>query len=118
MSLWIPFHDAADSALTESVSRRLWLWSAGSVIASVLSMFLFYLYGHWHWHEGPWQLTFPGQLGLSWRVAVGASKACSVLLSVISLVITITVFRRKGYRQAFASLPTCFFSLTTVLMVT
>jgi hypothetical protein len=102
------------------VSRRqwFWLWSTISVVASSLSLVLFYLYGHWHWHRGPWAETLPGQLGLSWLVAVDGSKACSALLALVSLVITVVLFRKKAYLQGAVTVPTCFLSMLTVGAVT
>ena len=98
--------------------RRLWFWSAGSLATSSLSLVLFYLYGHWHWHPGPWEATLPGQLGLSWIAAVDGSKAASALLAIVSLVISTMLFGRGAYLQAAVTLPTCFFSILTVPVVT
>jgi len=102
-----------ESAEAMSDERLLWLWAVSSIIASVLSIVLFGLYGHWHWHDGPWELTIPGQLGLSWLVAVDGSKAISTLLAVVSLMLTVLTFAGRGHSQGLASLPTCLAALTT-----
>jgi hypothetical protein len=102
------------AAATPWSSLRLWLWCASSVAASVLSLALFYLYGHWHWHRVPWAETLPGRMGLSWITAVDGSKEFSVLFALISLCITITIFRKKGFLPGLVSLPTCLLSVMTI----
>lgn len=110
--------ETTGGAVRRSPQYGLWAWSACSVTASLLSLALFYLYGHWHWHRGPWEATLPGQLGLTWIAAVDGSKACSALLAVLSLCITVAIFRKKGYVQGLVTLPTCLLSVMTVGVVT
>ena len=110
--------ETTEAAVRERPALSLWLWCAGSVAASSLSLLLFYLYVHWHWYPGPWEQSLPGQLGLSWLVAVDGSKACSALLAIVSLVITILIFRKRGRLQGAVTVPTCFLSLLTVGYVT
>jgi hypothetical protein len=105
-------------SLPRSSSNHFQYARALSVFASLLSLLLFYLYGHWHWQTGPWQLTIPGRLGLSWVATVDGSKMYSMLLALISLVITIALFRKKGRFQGLVSLPPCLLSLMTVPIVT
>lgn len=109
---------AHDEAVAPLATIKLWRWSACSVAVSVLSLVMFYLYARWHWYRGPWEETLPGQSGFDWVTAVDGSKACSVLLAVVSLVITIAIFRKRGYLQGLVSLPTCLLSLLTVPAVT
>lgn len=99
----------------------LWLRSACSLAASLCSLGLFYLYTYWHWYtlyHGPWGESFPGQLGLSWLVAVDGSKACSVVLAIVSLIFTAGLFNRKATLQGMLTLPTCVLSLLACLVVT
>jgi len=75
---------------------------------------MFVLHFGWHWYRGPWEKTLPGYLGVKWWVAVDGAKGGSVLLALLSLVITVQVFRRKEYFHGVLTLPTCLLSLLTV----
>lgn len=101
-----------------TLSTRFWLGAFCSLTCSVSSLLLVYLYGYWHWYQGPWGQSLPGRLGLSWIFAVDGSKTLSMLLAVLSLVITIVVFRAKGRVQGIVSLPTCLLSVMMMGFVT
>ncbi len=115
-----PYRSPESSDRVRSTARgaRLWFWCVSSLATSSASLVFFFLYGHWHWHPGPWEVTFPGQLGLSWPAAVDGSKTVSTLLALISLVITIMLYARKAYLQAAVTVPTCLLSILTVPAVT
>jgi hypothetical protein len=110
--------ETAGDAAKRSSPLSLWLWSACSLANSLLSLLFFHFYGQWHWHRGPWEHTLPGQLGLTWLTAVGGAKQCSVLLALVSCVITVSIFQKKGYLQGIVASPTCILSLMTVVVVT
>ncbi len=110
--------DTTTTAGLKSSTPWLWFWCACSLAASSLSLVLWYMYGQWHWHKGPWEETLPGSLGLSWIMAVDGSKACSVLLAIFSLCVTVAIFRKGRRLQGWLTLPTCVLSLLTVGYVT
>lgn len=110
--------EATPHETTRSSQWRLWVWAVSSILASVLALVLFGLYGHWHWYPGPWAETLPGQLGLTWIVAVNGAKTCSALLALFSLCVTVALFGRRAYLQGCISLPACVLSLATVAIQT
>ncbi len=86
---------------------RQWLGTSCSLASSLSSLSFLYLYGYWHWYQPPWAQSLPGRLGLSWIFAVEGSKTVSTLLAILSLAITIAVFRSRGSVQGGICLPTC-----------
>ena len=110
--------ETTEASVRKSLALWLWFWCACSVAASSVSLLLFGLYGHWHWHKGPWEQSLPGSLGLSWSMAVEGPHTCSFLLAIVSLCVTIAIFRKGGRLQGWVALPTCLMSLLTVGVVT
>jgi hypothetical protein len=72
----------------------------------LLSLLFFNLRGYWHFYRLPWGQSLPGKLGFSWVFAVEGSWAVGTVLAILSLTITIAVYRSKGAVQGLVCLPT------------
>jgi len=101
-------------------SLRRWLATVVSLGCSLASLFLCGLYGHWHWYclRQSWQSSLPGRLGLSWSDALALTSTVQMGLAILSMAITIALFRRKHRLHGWVCLPISIFAILALGVMT